>query len=284
MRMLGAELLKLRRRWASYIVLALLIGLMTLVFLLVGISTRPPSGPGALLRFPGSFGIVNQFVFGLGSLLAVAYAAAIGGADWNWGVFRVVVARGESRGRYVIVKYLGLAIVLFIGVLVAYAAGILLTYIAAGMAGVSAGNPLTRSGIQDLISSLALGFPVLAERAAIGYAVAVLLRSQLAGVVVGIILYIGEGILSLVLIGITMSNRVFDEGGFQPLPQQWFQFLPFSVGDGVLAHAPNVTGRQLESLLLTPVPLETGLIATGVYLLAALGLVVLSAERSEISG
>ena len=37
------------------------------------------------------------------------------------------------------------------------------------------------------------------ERAALGFAVAVVLRSQLAGAVVGVVLYVGEGILTTIL-------------------------------------------------------------------------------------
>lgn len=281
MRMLAAELLKLRRRWATYIVLVLLIVLMGLIFFLVGLGGRA-SGASQVIRFPQAFGLINQFVFGLGSLLAVAYAAAIGGADWNWGVFRVVVARGESRGRYILAKYIGLAVVILIGCVIAFAAGILLTYFAGALAGVSVGDPFTGSGPRDIATSLALGFPVIAERAAIGFAVAVLLRSQLAGVVVGIILYIGESILAAVLIATNLSGRILG-GGFEPLGTQWYQFLPFSIGDSVLSHGPSVMGQDLEGLILTPVPLDAALAATLIYLAAALALVIVSVERSEIS-
>ncbi|MBA2570748.1 MAG: ABC transporter permease subunit [Chloroflexi bacterium] len=282
MRMLAAELLKLRRRWATYIVLVLLIVLMGLIFFLVGLGGRT-SGASQVIRFPQAFGLINQFVFGLGSLLAVAYAAAIGGADWNWGVFRVVIARGESRGRYILVKYIGLAIVILIGCVIAFAAGILLTYFAGTIAGASVGDPFTGSGPGDIATSLALGFPVIAERAAIGFAVAVLLRSQLAGVVVGIILYIGESILAAVLIATNLSGAFSGGGGFPRLGQQWYQFLPFSIGDSVLSHGPSVTGQDLEGLILTPVPLDAALAATLIYLAAALALVVVSVERSEIT-
>ena len=97
-RLVRAELLKLRRRWASYIVLAILLALMALVYVLIGLvgGGRGRTAGDLITRFPGAYGAIDQFVFGLGSLLAVAYAAAIAGADWNWGVIRVVVAiRGE---------------------------------------------------------------------------------------------------------------------------------------------------------------------------------------------
>src|SRR5918999_1688060 len=103
MRLLRAELIKLRHRWATYVVLGLLLALMVLVFVLIGLGSRGQTS--AFMRFPGAYGVINQFVFGLGSLLAVAYAAAIGGADWNWGTIGAAIARGESRARYVVVKF-----------------------------------------------------------------------------------------------------------------------------------------------------------------------------------
>ncbi len=49
-------------------------------------------------RFPAPTRLIDQFAFAtLGGLLAIVYAAAIVGADWNWGVLRNVIARGESR-------------------------------------------------------------------------------------------------------------------------------------------------------------------------------------------
>ncbi|MBA3307512.1 MAG: ABC transporter permease [Chloroflexi bacterium] len=283
MRLLAAEILKLRRRWASYLVLGSLIGLMALIFLLVVLTTgAAPRGAPMFLRFPASYGFINQFVFGLGSLLAVAYAAAIAGADWNWGVFRVVVARGESRARYVIVKFIAVAVFLVIGILLAYVTGIGLTYLAGALSGVSVGDPLAAGGAEDLARSLGFGALVVTERAAIGFAVAMLLRSQLAGVVTGIVLFIGEQILATVVLVTTLAGAGFGEG-MQPIGPEWFQFLPFSIGDGVLAEAPTLGGGA-EGFLLNPVPLGLAILVTVLYLLASMAIAALSAERAQISG
>lgn len=282
-RLVGAELLKLRRRWASYVVLGVLVGLMALIYLLIGLVSRDgggSTGAGLVLRFPDAYGVINQFVFGLGSLLAVAYAAAIGGADWTWGVLRVVVARGEGRSRYILAKAFGIAIMLVLGTLLAYAAGVALTFVAAGLAGVSAGTALGTVGTETLWKSLALGTFVLLQRAAIGYAVAVLTRSQVAGVVVGIILYLGESILATVLTVMTIGR------GFTGAVQhdtQWFQYLPFSIGDSVMNAAAASLPGDLSDALLRPVPLEPALVATALYLVAALAIAALATERAEIA-
>ena len=209
-----------------------------------------------------------------------------GGADWNWGVIRVVIARGESRGGYILVKALGIAIALFIAVLIAYLAGIVLTYVAAALAHTQAGNPFSSGSLERLVRTIATGYLVLIERAAIGFGVAVLLRSQLAGVVVGIVLYIGETILAGVLLAITLSSRFGGPGisrrGLDTIGTQWFQFLPFNIGNSVLnsgATSPN----DITSALLQPVELNLALLVTVVYLVVALAIAVITTERAEIS-
>ncbi len=285
-RLVGAELLKLRRRCATYIVLGLLVGLMALVYLLIGVldprDGEGSAGIGLILRFPSAYAVINQFVFGLGSLLAVAYAAAIGGADWNWGVLRVVVARGEGRSRYVLAKAAGIAIVLVLGVLLAYGAGMLFTFGAASLASTSAGSALGPTATDTLWKSLVLGTFVLLQRAAIGYAVAVLTRSQVAGVVVGIILFLGESILATILTVMTIG-RSFGGDGLAQRDTQWHQYLPFSVGDSVLSAAASSLPSDLSEALLRPVPLEQALVVTGAYLVGALVIACLATERAEIA-
>jgi len=284
MRLLGAELLKLRRRWASYVVLGVLLVLMTLVYVLIGLTSPRGGGLAAnlVIRFPSAYAVINQFIFGLGSLLAVSYAAAIGGADWNWGVLRVIVARGEGRSRYIAVKFLGLAIACTVGVLIAYAAGIALTFLGAALAGSSAGDPLAGEGAATLVRSLVFGTFVLLQRAAIGFAVAVLLRSQVAGVVVGIVLYIGESILSTVLVAISFGGSAFRS--LETHDSQWFQFLPFSIGDSVLSAATSSSASgDLSRMLLEPVALGAAAFAVAVYLVGALLLAMAATERAEIA-
>lgn len=229
----------------------------------------------------GAYSVINQFVFGLGSLLAVSYAAAVGGADWNWGVLRVIVARGEGRSRYILAKFIGIALACTIGVVIAYVAGILLTMLSASLAGGSAGDPFASNGGGTLARSVGYGTFVLLERAAIGFAVAMIMRSQVAGVVVGIVLYLGESILSTILVVINLRGDGLS--GLQTQDTQWFQFLPFSIGDSVLSAAAPSIGNDVSSMLLQPVALGTALAVTAVYLVVALGVAMLATERAEIA-
>jgi hypothetical protein len=296
MRLFAAEILKLRRRWATYVLEGILIGLMLLVFFLVGISPRARFGDVSPFAFPAVYGFINQFVIGLGSLLAVAFAGAVGGADFTWGVFGVIVARGESRSLYILTKFVAVAVFVVLGVVVAFAAGILLTYMLSAMQGVEPGNPFAGSGTEDIVDSFAFGVPVILERAAIGYAVAVVLRSQIAGVIAGIVLQIGEGIVSVIILVSTFSARIGESGTFAPIGPEWFQFLPFAIGNAVLTQVPGMdqsggggggsgggSSGGPGGILLQPVALDTALIVVAVYFVAALVISVVRVERAEIT-
>jgi ABC-2 type transport system permease protein len=91
---------KLVRRPASFVTLGLLAGLLVLI-LVATATVSGRSGPEAaaraqvLLKFPGAYDLILEFIFGLGGLFAECYGAAIAGSEWGWGTLKNAVARGE---------------------------------------------------------------------------------------------------------------------------------------------------------------------------------------------
>jgi ABC-type transport system involved in multi-copper enzyme maturation permease subunit len=288
MRLVRAELLKMRRRQATWVVLIVLVVLMTLTYLLTG-SVYQFLG---IIEFPGAYGVIGQFAFALGGLLAIVYSAAFVGADWNWGVVRNVVARGESRTRYLLAKCAALAIALGLAMLIIFALGLVLTFLQGWIYGIPVASPLRGRGLQDLIDWLVLGYPVLVQRAALGVAVAVVLRSQLAGAVIGIVLFIGESILTQILTAVALFGRVTQGGGgfgnFEPIGPEWFQFLPISIGGNILVLLPGgggaaAAGGGIQNLLLRPIPTEVALPAVLIYIVGLIGLAIVALRRQEIA-
>ncbi len=285
MRLLRAELLKIRRRTATYVVLGVM---LVLAVLLMALLASDRQLVRLLLQFPTAWTTIADFPFGaLGTLLAVAYAAAIAGADWNWGVLRNVIARGESRIGYVLAKAVAIALALAIGVLLILLVGAIAAFAITTLSGISSGNPVSADSLEVLGRQVLFGYPVLLERAALGFAVAIILRSQVAGVVVGIVFYVGETLLAALLVVSTLLPRLL-EGG-DPPPPQWFQYLPFAIGDQVRAAgmigapgAQGPIGGDFASLLLGQVPLAEGLLMLGIYTGTAIGLSLLRAWREEI--
>jgi ABC-type transport system involved in multi-copper enzyme maturation permease subunit len=289
-RLIRAELLKARRRQVTYVLLIIAIVLMVATFLLVGLGLQDTR----LLEFPQMYAIISQFAFGLGGLLAVVYAAAFVGADWNWGVVRNVVARGESRSNYLLAKAATLALLLALAAVLMFAIGIVMVYFTGFLYNIPVASPLRGRGLQDLLDNLVLGYPVLIQRAALGFAVAVLLRSQLAGAVIGIALYVGEAILTTVLTGLTVAQSINQSGGtlrgFQPIGPEWYQYLPISIGGNVLSSLPGASavsgvaaGGGLGQIFLKTVPIEQALLGVVIYVVAAIGISAISLNRQEIA-
>lgn len=305
MRLIRAELLKARRRQATWVLLAVALALTTLIYLAIGrslggVACQLQFGQvelgTCLVEFPNAYSLMSQFAFALGGVLAIVYAAAFTGADWNWGVVRNVVARGEGRARYLLAKAAALAIILGIGSLVIFLFAFFMTYVNALVYGIPVANPLRGNGALDFLTNLALGYPVVLERAALGFAVAVVLRSQLAGAVVGVVLYVGEGILTTILTVVTILARFSGGGGEIPDPDdsflqvagpEWFQYLPISVGSQVLNWAPGTslspgTG-DVAGLFLRPIPLEFALPTLFAYLVVAVAVAIFALNRQEIT-
>jgi ABC-type transport system involved in multi-copper enzyme maturation permease subunit len=163
--------------------------------------------------------------------------------------------------------------------LIAYLAGIVLTYIAAALLGSGVGQPFGPAGLAELTESLVFGGFVLLQRAALGFAVAMVLRSQLAGVVVGIVLYIAEPILSAIMLALTVGGNF--SGGMDDIGVQWHQFLPFTIGNSVLSGPETGGGGGFQ---LTPIALETALLGVGIYLVVSIGIAMLSLRRAEVAG
>ncbi|MEO6350808.1 MAG: ABC transporter permease [Candidatus Limnocylindrales bacterium] len=288
MRLIRAELLKIRRRQMTYVMFFVLVIMMSLIYLVTG--AVYDNDFFGIIEFPGAYSLVGQFAYAFGGLFAIVFAAAFVGADWNWGVLRNVVARGESRGTYLLAKAAAVGIVLFIALLLIFALGIALTYLQGAIYGVPVASPLRGRGLQDLAEWIVLGFPVLLQRAALGFVVAVLMRSQLAGAVVGIVLFLGESLITTILTLFTLGTRLSNGGifgGLEPLPPQWFQFLPISVGGNVINQLPGGGGLAseggIQNLLISPAPMAIALPAVLIYIAVSLGVAVLALRRQEIA-
>lgn len=287
-RLIRAELLKIRKRQATYVLLIVELVLTGLIFLAGGSFWTIQN----LIEFPQAYTtFFSQTIFQLGGLIAIVFAAAYVGADWNWGVLRNVVARGEGRERYLLAKFAALTITLAIAMLLMFAACFVFIVMQSLVYGVPIASPLRNDGLQDLLVWIVIGFPVLLQRAAIGFAVAAIFRSQLAGAVVGIVLFLVEAVVTTILTVLTVGQNLGDDfgsgGGFVRHGPEWFQFLPISIGGNVLSALPGGSGlgadADFSSLLLNPVPPLTAIAGVLIYLVAAVGIALIALRRQEIA-
>jgi ABC-type transport system involved in multi-copper enzyme maturation permease subunit len=262
--LLRADLRKLLRRPASWVVGLILIVLIALVYLAIGASAgqitdeRSRAQIEAFLSSESAFRTLLGFLVGLGGLLGVAYAGAVGGAEWSWGTLRVAIARGESRSRYILTAFVAVALVIGLALLISYVIGSGLVLLAATMAGVPAGLPSATffASLPELLARAWLG---LLEQAALGFAIATVARSQLAGIGAGIAVYVAEQFVSLAI------------------PDQ-ARYLPFTVAASLIR-----TPEQAEFAGVTLLDPLTALLLTTGYLVVALIVAVAVVERAQIA-
>lgn len=278
MRLLGGEIRKLVRRPASYITLGIMLAIVGLIYFAVSTAYRSAvtgANPGGaaeragmrlLLSFPSAYAGALGLITGLGGLLAVAYGAAAAGGDWGWGMIKVAVARGESRSRYILTKLAAVEILLVAGLLVAYAVAVLAAVLAANAAGIGTAGIDDGTVLRRLPEDLARGYIGMAEQGAIGFAIATIARSQLAGLGAGIALYFVEQFSTIFIPDIV-------------------KYLPFHVASSALRVSVGTgggTGQGAGASTALEPTLAVGLVFA--YLAIAAVASAVMVERAEISG
>lgn len=270
MRLFVAGLRKLLRRPASVISLGLLVGLLALIFLAVGATARQTpaeqGGEAALLlvTFPGAYTLLISFILGLGGLFAVIYGAAIAGSEWTWGTLKTAVARGESRTRYQLSLFAAVALMIGIGLVISFVIGVGVAILAATIAQVSTSGVSDPEAVGTIPELLGRGWLAIAEEGAIGFAIATLARSQLAGIGAGIAVYFGEQFASLFLPDIV-------------------KFMPFNAAGAVVAVSDEGFGGGGGGIINQLQPNEALLVVLA-WLVGSLVVAALFTERAEISG
>lgn len=271
-RLYRSNLRKLIRRPATWVTFLLLVGLLLLIFVAIVASTAQESDPEVALAarvvvtFPEAYAVVLSMILGIGGLLAVTYGGAIAGSEWQWGTLKAAVARGESRSRYTLLAYGAVALFAVLGLLAAFAIGVGAAAAGATMLDV----PLDGMGDADALGRL----PEQAGRAALavsmntalGFAIATIARSQLAGIGVAIGVYFAEGIASI----------------FLPSVIRWF---PFSSANAVVAQGGDVSfgggGEAAAGSALDP---NVAVLVVLAWLVASLAVAAIVSERAEIGG
>ncbi len=271
MRLFLSGLRKLGRRPATIVTFGLLGGLLTLIIIAVAVTRGGPPGGGnggrfealSLVTFPGAYDLVLSFILQLGGLFALIFGAAIAGSEWSWGTLKAVVARGESRSRYMLGLFGAIAVVIAVGLLVTFVVGV----VAASVGATIAGIPLDGLGNTDALGHLpekfARGFVGIVTQGALGFAVANLARSQLAGIGAGIGLYFGGTFATLFLPDVV-------------------RYLPFQLASAAIGGSGGFGGnQQVSSSAVAP---DVALILLAIWLVGSLAVAAGFAERAEITG
>jgi len=275
-RIFGSGLRKLSRRLATWVTFGMLAGLLVLIELAVGATANRTGGSAAqraaalsLVTFPTAYDSILSFLLGLGGLFAVTYGAAVAGSEWTWGTLKNAVARGESRSRYVLGSFSTITTIIAIGPVAAFAIGVIAAIIGANLAGVATSGLSDSTTLGRLPSQFVRGGIAIIEEGALGFTIATLARSQLAGIGAGIALYFGE-----TFAGIFLPDVI--------------KYLPFNVANaavrtgnsGGFGGGGGGGGAATAALL----DADTAFVLVFVWLIGALVVSAIFTERAEISG
>ncbi len=268
MRIWRSGMRKLISRPVSFVSVGLLVGLLALILIASATVAQRTDSPGAarralaLVTFPGAYDLILSFMLGLGGLVGVIYGAAIAGSEWSWGTLKNAVARGESRTRYMLGTFAAIAVMVAVGLAITFALGIVIALIGASIAHVSTVGLTDADTLQRLPALAARGWFSVVEQAALGFAIATLARSQLAGIGAGIAFYFGEGFASIFLPDI-------------------IQYMPFAVARAAVN--TGATGAEPGSITVA-LPPDTALVLVAVWLVGSLVVAIGFTERAEITG
>jgi hypothetical protein len=272
MRIFLAGLRKLIGRPASFVSVGLLVGLLGLILIASATVPETDGGPGepgtsprALVTFPGAYDLILSFMFGLGGLVAVIYGAAIAGSEWSWGTLKTAVARGESRVRYVLGTFAAIVVMLAVGLAVTFVLGVGLALLGATIAGVSTAGLSDSDTLSRLPALMGRGWFAVVEQASLGFAIATLARSQLAGIGAGIAFYFGE-----------TFARIF-------LPDI-IKYMPFAVAQASIDTEGSGQGEPGGGGFIQSLEPDVALLLVGVWLAGALLVSIVFTDRAEITG
>ncbi len=270
MKLFFSGLRKLVRRPATWVTLGLLAGLLALIVIAVGATSNRPGASEAeraqilsLVTFPGAYDQILSFILGLGGLFAVIFGAAIAGSEWTWGTLKNAVARGQSRSRYVLLTFASVAAAIAVGLVVTFVIGVIAAFVGATLAGVSTSGLTDTDTLGRLPEQFARGWVAIVEEGALGFTIATLAGSQLAGIGAGIGLYFGE-----TFAGIFLPDIV--------------KYLPFNV-----ATASVTTGTRTGfggGAGAAALDANTAFVLVVVWLIGALVVAAVFTERAEIAG
>lgn len=205
-RLIAAEIYKLRKRLMSRVLLYVLVGIIiVLYFLLLAVSkvTVPGHGPGELGEIQNLLGLPVAIPFALyiastfGAVLAVILVASCIGSEYNWRTVRTMLISSESRFKLLGAKLISAGIFILLGMIIAVIAGFIMSLITTAIGGYAFDfGFMTGEYVWDQFAQFWRTFFVLIPYSLIGFLLAIVGRSAMPGIGLGIGIIFLEGIIT----------------------------------------------------------------------------------------
>lgn len=249
-RLIKAELFKLRKRSMTGILLLVLVGITILMyFLLLAISkVNLPAGAGGerigniqnMLGLPVALPFAMSIMSSFGSVLAIILMANAMGSEYNWRTIRTAVISSESRFKLLSAKLISAVIIVLIGMVVGLAAGFIMSLITTAIGGYKFDFSFaTSSYLWDQFLQFWRTFYVLVPYMLLGFMFSIVGRSAMPGIALGIGVYFMESIITT----------------FMTLAGGWVANIP--------AYLPAANVRAITSLANLPSNFMAGMGAGG---------------------
>lgn len=204
-RLIGAELFKLRKRTMTRVLLYVLIGIIIVLYLiLLAISNvnLPNAGPGVgnienLLGLPLALPFAMSILSSFGGVLAIILVASSMGNEYNWRTIRTAVVSSESRFKLLIAKLISVVIFILIGMIIGLAAGFIMSLITTAIGGYKFDfSFLTGVYIWDQFLQFWRTLFVMMPYILLGFMFAIVGRSAMPGIAFGIGIFFLESIIT----------------------------------------------------------------------------------------
>jgi ABC-2 type transport system permease protein len=205
-RLINAELFKLKKRLMTKVLLCVLIGIVIILYLLLlAISkfTIPAHGPdevgdiqtllGLRIALPFALSILSSF----GGILAVILVASSIGNEYNWRTIRTMLICSESRLSLNIAKLISAGIFILIGMIIGLITGFIMSLITTAIGGYTFDFSFINSGYMwDQFLQFWRTFYVLIPYVLLGFLLSIVGRSAMPGIALGIGVFFLESIIT----------------------------------------------------------------------------------------
>jgi ABC-2 type transport system permease protein len=213
-RLISAELFKLRKRSMTRVLLFVLVGIMVLLYLLllaiskVNIPAQGLQGMGEgigaiknLLGLPLALPFALSILSSFGSVLAVILIASSVGNEYNWRTIRTMLICSEGRLRLLGAKLISAGIFILIGMVIGLATGFIMSLITTAIGGYAFDFSFATGGyLWDQFLQFWRTFYVIMPYVLLGFLFAIVGRSAMPGIALGIGVYFLESIITTFMI------------------------------------------------------------------------------------
>ncbi len=211
-RLIFAELFKLRKRAMTWILLYILIGIIVLLYLLLytvsNITLPSPGGGGGLrslaiatlLSLPMAIPFGLSILTSFGTVLAVILMASSTGNEYNWRTIRVALTASESRAKFLAAKLISVLFLVLLGMIIGVATAFVMSMIVSSLLGKALDFSFaTGSYGWDQLLQFWRTFYVMLVYMMLGFLFAVLGRSAMPGIAVGVGILFLEPIITTIM-------------------------------------------------------------------------------------